>query len=354
MPDQNLVDIFSGDAFAVRALTDAINNVPPMYQKVNDLGLFQEKPVETTLVTVEIHDGVLNLIPSSDRGTPAPKNKSAKRVAKHFEIPRYALDDMILPSDIQNVRQFGNMNLKTPESVTAEKLIELSNKHDLTDKFLKVGALCGLVVDSAGVTILDIYAAFGKTQKVVNIDFSSTTGSVRTAFSDIKRTMQKALRGDTMKYVHALCSPGYFDKLITAADLKDAYANYMNNQATMLGMGISSANPLRDDVRSGFVFDGIFFEEYIGAGTVLDKKGAATTTDFIPDDTARFFPVGTTQTFREYQAPADWMETVNTPGLKKYAKVVPELGGRYVEVLSQSNTLQLCLRPDVLIKGTHS
>jgi hypothetical protein len=45
------------------------------------------------------------------------------------------------------------------------------------------------------------------------------------------------------------------------------------------------------------------------------------------------------------------METVNTVGLAKYAKVVPEAGGRWVEVLSQSCLLPLCTRPAVLVKG---
>jgi hypothetical protein len=65
-------------------------------------------------------------------------------------------------------------------------------------------------------------------------------------------------------------------------------------------------------------------------------------------------PIGTQETFRGYNAPADWMETVNTVGLPKYSKVVPEQGGRYVEILSESNPLPLCLRPKVLIKGARA
>jgi hypothetical protein len=344
----HLVDIFSGDNFSVRSLTDAINIVPNMYGRVNQLGIFQEKAIDTTLVSVEFNHGVLNLIPKSDRGTPAPKNRTAKRSAKHFEVPRIALDDVILPSDIQNVRAFGSMNMKTPESVTNDKLLELSNKHDITNEFLKCGALNGLVVDASGATILDIFTEFSVTQLVQAIDFDDAAETVRAKFNAIKRHIKLALLGDTMSYVHALCSPGYFDALIQSEEAKAAYTNYMNAQAVGLGMAAASANPLRDDVRDGFMWQGIFFEEYLGTATDI----AGTAHNFIPDNTARYFPVGTNNTFREWHAPADWMETVNTMGLKKYAKVVPEDGNRHVELLSQSNPLPICLRPDVLVQGS--
>jgi hypothetical protein len=344
----HLVDIFSGDNFSVRSLTDAINVVPNMYGRVNELGVFQEKAIDTTLVTVEFNNGVLNLIPKSDRGTPAPKNRTAKRSAKHFEVPRIALDDVILPADIQNVRQFGSLNLKTPESVTNDKLIELSNKHDITNEFLKCGALNGLVLDASGSTILDIFTEFGVTELDQAIGFDDTAETVRAKLNAIKRHIKLNLKGDTMSYVHALCSPSYFDALIESEEAKRAFDNYMNAQATSLGLAAATANPLRDDVRSGFMWQGIFFEEYLGTATTID----GTAHDFIPADHARYFPMGTNNTFREWHAPADWMETVNTLGLKKYAKVVPEDGNRHVELLSQSNPLPICLRPDVLVKGS--
>ncbi len=348
----HLVDIFSGDNFSVRSLTDSINIIPNMYGRVNQLGIFQEKSIDTTLVSVEFNQGVLNLIPKSDRGTPAPKNKSAKRHAKQFEVPRIALDDVILPSDIQNVRAFGSMNMKTPESVTNDKLLELSNKHDITNEYLKMGALTGVVLDASGDTIVDIFTEFGVTELSQAIDFDDTAETVRSKLVAIKRHIKLALLGDTMSYVHALCSSDYFDALIESEAAKRAYDNYMTSTAVGQGMAAASANPQRDDVRDGFMWQGIFFEEYLGTATVLDSAGAASSKDFIDAGEARYFPVGTQNTFREWHAPADWMETVNTPGLKKYAKVVPEDGNRHVELLSQSNPLPMCLRPAVLVEGT--
>jgi hypothetical protein len=55
--------------------------------------------------------------------------------------------------------------------------------------------------------------------------------------------------------------------------------------------------------------------------------------------------------FRTYNAPADFLETVNTVGLPIYAKtsVDPEFQ-RWVKIHSQSNPLTLCLRPRAIVK----
>jgi hypothetical protein len=73
----------------------------------------------------------------------------------------------------------------------------------------------------------------------------------------------------------------------------------------------------------------------------------------IPDtNKAHFFPVGVPGLFRQYNAPADFVETVNTLGLPRYAKqAVDQEFGRWVKLHTQSNPLPICTRPKVLIKG---
>lgn len=348
----NLVDIFSGDAFSVRTLTDAINMVPNQYGRIGKLGLFEEKGVNTDIVMIEINDGVLNLIPSTKRGDPAPKNKSGKRKVKPFTIPRLALDDKILPSDIQNVRAFGSQDLQTPASVVNDKLIDLSRKHDQTQEFLKCGAIAGIVKDANGDTIVDLFTEFDVTEKSVAFALGTDATKVQSKVREVVGHIEDNLKGDTMSHVVGMCDATFFDKLVKHPAVVEAYQYAQSMQNTVLGMGAPTANPLRDDVRAGFFWQGVFWQEYRGTSTFFNDDGTTTAKPFIESTTCRFFPVGTTQTFKQYNAPADWMETANTMGMQKYAKVVPEIGGRYVEVLSQSCPLPLCLRPAVLVKGT--
>ena len=105
---------------------------------------------------------------------------------------------------------------------------------------------------------------------------------------------------------------------------------------------------LRDDVRTGFAFGGIVFEEYRGQATNLSGDVQR----FIAPGEAHAFPLGTIDTFGTYFAPADFNETVNTLGQPLYAKQAPRKFERGTDLHTQSNPLPMCHRPGALVKLT--
>lgn len=332
-----MLDIFNDDAFSTQELTNAINVVPNSFGRVGELGIFAQRSVSTTSVMVEVNNGVLNLLPPTLRGGPATKNKTGKRQMRSFVIPQFALEDRINAEDVQNVRAFGSeTELELVQDVVNERLMEMSNKHDITLEWLRVTALRGVIKDDENNDILNLFTEFGVVQKEVDFVLGTGTTDVAGKCREISRHIELNLKGDTMSGVHALCSPEFFDKLVKHATVKDAYI-YQQGQ-----------NVMRDDMRKKFVFQGITFEEYIGSAT--DRDG--TERKFIPAGDARFFPVGTNSTFFNYFAPADFMETVNTRGLPKYAKqAVDSQFQRFVDLHTQMNPLPICLRPALLVRG---
>jgi hypothetical protein len=68
-------------------------------------------------------------------------------------------------------------------------------------------------------------------------------------------------------------------------------------------------------------------------------------------DKCHIFPIGTPGLYRTYMAPADYMDTVNTPGQRRYARQWNRLDGKGVHLQLQMNTLNLCTRPKVLMIG---
>jgi hypothetical protein len=65
-----------------------------------------------------------------------------------------------------------------------------------------------------------------------------------------------------------------------------------------------------------------------------------------------FATAGVPGLFRQYNAPADFVEAANTIGLPRYAKqAVDQQVARWVMLHVQSNPLPICTRPRVLIKG---
>ncbi len=365
----NIIDIFSGDAFSVKELTDSINLFPNQYGMISGFNLFNHKGVSTTSVGVEINQGVLNLIQSKPRGSQANKNIRGKREMRFFEIPHFPLDDTIRPSDIQNVRAFGSADqAKTPETEIADRLAEMSKKHDITLEYLNAGAIAGQILDADGSVILDIFDQFNVTENKVDFDLTNDDAELMEKTQEVWGLIEDNLDGDTLEGVAALCSPAFFKSLVTHPAVVNSFKEYRANetrrtnilsQAGNAGAGLTGSaeqatDPLRSDVRKGFFWQDIWWFEYRGKATFKQEDGDTATRNFITPNTCRFLPIGTQDTFRSYSAPADWMETVNTVGLPKYAKIVPDQGGRWVELISESNPLPLCLRPKVLIKGART
>ncbi|MGE7417820.1 major capsid protein [Methylobacterium tarhaniae] len=346
MPE--ILDIFNNAAFSAVSLTDSVNIVPNTYGRLNELGLFNDEPITTTSVAIDISNGVLNLLPTRPRGGPASLGTPERRQMKAFVIPHIPHDDSVLAVDVQNMlARAPNVGLETVLGAVNRKLIVMRRKHAVTLENLRVGAVKGVITDYDGSTLINLFTEFGITQKSVDFVFGTSSTDVGSKCREVAGYIEDNLMGDTMTGVMALCSPSFFDKLVTHASVKEAYKYFVATQ-----------NPLRNDLRKGFTFQNITFEEYRGTGTKLNEDGTTTTQRFIPDGDARFFPLGTTETFANYWAPPDFVDEVNTaPGLDAQVFVAPlerMKFGKGMDIHTESNPLPLCKRPNVLVRGFSS
>jgi hypothetical protein len=326
-----MIDPFK-DGFTLSELSQSINVLPNMYGRVNELGLFGFKGQSTTTVTIEMSNGVLTLVPTTPWGGVAPKNKVGKRNVRTFSIPHTPLEDTVLAADVIGIRQFGTENqLETVAAKVNEKLQVMKNKIDQTMEWRKMGALKGLVLDADGVTpIEDYFAAFSVTKKVVNFALNVAGTDVRAKCMEVARHIEDNLMGEVMNRVHCLVSPEFFDLLVAHAKVKEAYANYSE-----------AAQRIGGDMRKGFSFGGLTFEEYRG---VVDTKR------FIDANKGHAFPIGTNETFSNFGAPADFVETVNTVAIPYYARQQNKDFNRGIDLHVQSNQLPLVARPAVIVE----
>lgn len=337
------MDIFEGSAFSTRELSAAIDQIPNQWGRITQIGLFRNTPVRTTSISIESRDGVLSLIQSTPRGTDPLGSRPSRRALRPFSTARFAQQRVITPDEIDGIRAFGSeTELKQVGQTVIEKLADLRANIDITREYLQSGAIAGVVNDADGSTLVDLFTEFGVTQKAVDFTFGTATTDIAGKAREVRRHIEVNLLGDTMTRVHALCSPGFMDALLSHAKVEDAYAFFMNT------------NPLREDVSRAFTYQGITFEEYLGEAAVPNEDGSETVRKFIADGDARFFPVGTQRSFRGFNAPADWMETVNTPGRPVYAKQWGDDAGRMRTIEAQTNYLPLCMRPAVLVRGHSS
>jgi len=322
-----MLDVFKDDAFSVISLTDAIIKRPYKPGRIGTLGLFRERGITTTTAVVEQKDGVLTLIQSSPRGGPASQLSGTRRSARAFVLPHLERDSTIMADEIQNVRAFGSENaLESVQSIVNDRLTTLRAMHEVTLEHLRVGAIKGQILDADGSVLFDLFDEFGVAQQSVILDLD---GNIREQAVAIQRLIEGELGAEPVSSYRAFCGDDFFDALIGAASVT-ASLQYQESRL------------LRTDLRSGFEYGGITWENY---------RGRVGSTEFIPSEQAFVVPEGT-DIFATYFAPADFMETVNTVGLPVYAKVAtdPELQ-RWAKVHSQSNPLALNLRPRAVVRA---
>jgi hypothetical protein len=159
------------------------------------------------------------------------------------------------------------------------------------------------------------------------------------ACNDVIRRTENVLEQD-VPGLAAVCGSVFWDALVKHPEARSAYAVF-NDEASRVAM--------RDrNVRRPFHFRGIDWIEYrarVSGSTPGSYIG------FIDPATAQLFPLGVPDLFFEAFAPADWVETVNTVALPRYAKSEPLKMGRGYEIECQMNALPLCSQPSCLIRG---
>jgi hypothetical protein len=330
-----MLNPFSNSAFSMMALTDAINILPNSYGRAESLGIFRTKSTRFRHIAVEERNGVLNLLPTQLPGSPATVGVRGKRAVRTFTIPHIPHEDVVLPEEVQGLRAFGSeTELMSVSDVLTDHLQAMRNKHAITLEHLRMGALKGKILDADGSVLLDLFSEFEITEKAINFALSTPTTDVKAKCIELTRHIEDNLKGEYMTEIRALVSSEFFDALTSHAKVKEAYERWQDGAM------------LRDDMRSGFPFGGLIFEEYRGQATDPDGNVRR----FIAANQGHAFPIGTLETFVTYFAPADFNETVNTLGKPLYAKQEPRRFDRGTDLHTQSNPLPMCLRPSVLVK----
>lgn len=329
------LDVFKGDGFSLQSLTDIVVKLPYAPTRIGRLGLFVASGITTTSIEVESKAGTLSLVANKDRGVPGSNIIVPKRELRTFRTMHLPQPVSMMADEVQNIRAFGK---ESEEELATDRLSEklaiATGNLDVTAEWHRMGAIKGIVYDSDGTTaITNLFTEFGVAQNTHNLVLSVTTTSIITECLAIKRKIEAELGGMMYTNIRVLCSSGFFDSFTTHAMVVDAYRLY--NQSSML----------RSDNRSGFQFAEMTWEEY---------RGNVSGQEFVEANCAYAIPEGVPGMFVTKYAPANYMDTVNTVGLPRYAARESMDFNKGVNFEVQSNPLHLNLRPRAVVKLTKS
>lgn len=337
-----VLDVFKQDAFSVKALTDAINAEDFIPGIAGQVVGWQESGVTTTSIMLEEKSGVIRLVDPTPRGYPGAPGEKAKRTARSLTIPHYEVPGAVMADEVQGIRAFGSESeVETVFGKVASVLREaVQLALDPTLEHQRVGALKGLITDGSGNTIYNLFTEFGVSQESeqnleLDVD-NSATGALVKAINAVIRLVAKNLGSAPYRGIVALCGDTFYDQLITNKEVVNTYLNWQAAEGYRVGVGMPF---------EAFPFRGI---------TWINYRGAVGGTDFVTATKAHIFPVGVPGLFRTYYAPADYIETVNTVGLPRYARQYEMPNGKGINVDVQMNALNICTRPKVLIQARNT
>lgn len=347
-----MLDIFSNNAaFTVTGLTVALLRTPYIPGLIGRLGLFTPRPIATTTTTIEIKGTRLALVPEVPRGAPPTPNVEDRRALVPFRIPHFPIRDTIMADAVQNVRAFGTEDqLEALLTVRNERLASMGLKLDVTQEYLRLGSVRGVIVTAADrntgtpqqtISLFDAFEVAAQPQLEWPIigagregqEMAAWEGQLTGLINDLGRRMANELSGGMYVAIFGVCGPVFFD----------AFSMHPERRAAFIG--IDSRPVIEPLLGSRIQFRDVTIEEY---------RGRTGNVQFVAPDECHFFPVGVPDLFIEVYAPADYNETVNTLGLARYSKMEVMEFDKGVQLEAQMNVLPICTSPRALftVKAT--
>jgi hypothetical protein len=341
----DILDIFHGDPFTAIALTDAVQRNPFQPVGLGQLNIFDPNPIRTKALAVEERNGVLTLIPFSERGGEGTQRNTEKRKMRYFDVPRLMHDDTVYAEELQSIREFGQesvlMQIETEVARRMSGPTGLLASVEYTKEYLRLAAVQGMVLNPKdGSVLYNWFDEFGVTQAAetaFNLA-AGTANSLRPICNAIVRVMARKAQGafTPTTRVYALCGDVFYDQLVNHPDVIRTFVNW------------SDAKALRDNSQ-GAAFDAF---DFAGITWVNYRGSDDNTTIKIADDKVKFFPVGAPGIFREANAPGETVDWVNTPGKPVYVLPIFDVQRRmWWKMEAYSYPLFICTRPEVLLSG---
>lgn len=334
MPAPNVHD---ADPFSLESLTAAINAVPYRPGQVSASGIFQEDSVSTTLISIEQRDGKLGLVEPSQRGGPGETVDDESRKKSPIAVPHYQRNDSVLADEVQNVREFGTeASLETVVGRVNRKAQRHAQDLTMTLEHQRVGALKGIVLSKSGSTQLNLYNTFGvAVPSDVSLELDVEATVVSSLWQEVVYSIEDAL-DEPYSGIHVFTGRDFHKALWQHKSVRDTFLYH------------TGASVLRQDVPDVFEWGGATWERYRTGAKATSDLGAP----YIAANEARVAIKGVEDLFITRFAPADYNDTVNTPGLPFYAQMIEKLNKKGYDMEVQMNAISICTRPQVLRKLT--
>ncbi len=329
-----MLDPFQNDNyFNLAELTKVMNFIPNIYGDILKSGLFKVEPITTRTIMIEEAYGTLNLLDTMPLGSPGQENTMGYEKIRTLKVPHIPVNDSISAEHIENIRETGTTNKR--RSIAREfmkHMVTIKRKFNITWEYMLINALKGKVLNAKGDTIVDLHKEFEIEKKTFYFDLENPDADILGTCKAMDRYMQDNLLGETYSSIEARVDRGFIDLLHNHPQVLKTFMNH------------SAANEVRSGLpRKNFKVGDVTFHEYYAVSSTI-REGE--TRRFLDENAGVAYPLGTSGgIFKLYFAPANFRETVHTPGRPTYAKQKNKDWNMGIDYHMQTNPLPVVHRP---------
>jgi len=341
------MNAFSGNAFEVVSLSNAITNAPFVPGFLGSLNLFTPVPETSHNILVDRQNTEFTLIPTTPINGPIPARQQQGRNTVNLQMVHLGKSFTLMASSVQGIRAHGRSSeLESAAVKFLQELALVRRDVELTEEYHRLGAIQGILLDADGTTVIyDYFTEMGEAAPVaVNFALNVSTTDVYGIGREVARSMGRSAGGafTPNTTINALCGDQFYDDLIGHSNVKEFYLNSVRSREL--------------EAASGAIFESL----KVGAITYHNYRGSDDNSAVaVPTDECRIFPRNAEGVFSKVQGPHTTFSTVNTPGLPLYAERTFENPvnpgeSKWVKGEVHAYNLHMCMKPRVLRKGTAS
>lgn len=317
--------VFGDDAFTQASMIEGLDKRTYIPSGLDDIMGFRPVPVTTDTVYIGQTNRVNGVIQTTLRGAPIEMRTRPDKNLRPLKIPRIAEGDQLFAHELANMAPWdGETEVDTVAAKIAEMQEDLIGDVEITEEYMRLGALNGTILDKDGSTLVNYYTEFGVVApSAVDLtldDPAMSIGTLRQKIgSSIVQPIARAIGSGTAQRVQirAVCGDNFWYLLTGHPAVEKTYLNY------------AAAESLRQDrTWETFDFGGVMWYHYRGTD---DGSTIAINTN-----QAKVFPYGLRGMFQHVMGPAN-----------EFLDLVNQRGRRYVPFLVRDKDRNQWVQPEI-------
>lgn len=317
--------VFGGDAFTQASMIRGIEKRTYIPNGLDSIMGFEAQPVSTDVVYIGQKARTNGVIQSTLRGAPIEMRTRPTKDFRPIKIPRIAEGDQLFAHELANMAPWED---ETDEDLVAARIAEMQEDLigdvEMTEEYMRLGALNGIVLDKDGSTLVNYFDEFNiVAPSAVDLTLdnaSMTIGELREKIGTliVIPIARAAGQGNVARMrIRAVAGDTFWFKLTGHPAVEKTYLNY------------AAAAELRgEQLWETFELGGVTWYHYRGT-----DDG---TTIAINTNQAKVFPFGLRGMFQHIMGPAN-----------EFLNLVNQRGRRYVPFLVRDKDRDQWVQPEI-------